>query len=213
MKQRFYFSDPANPHRFDAQATLGLACLFTLQGIPCVYYGTEQGLHGIGNSDAAVREALWGKPNAFDRQHPFYTAIKRMNEVRQAQPALRYGRQYFRPISGDGVTFGISPFSPGVLAFSRVLNDQEVLVIANTQTNGGFAGEVIVDARLNPDQASYTILFSNHDQPQQPGPVATKAGGSVTINEADGKQTHGPARVLPVRLHPMEVQILRRRKS
>lgn len=213
MKQRFYFSDPASPHRFDAQATLGLACLFTLQGIPCVYYGTEQGLHGIGNSDAAVREALWGKPGAFDKQHPFYTAIKRMNEVRQAQPALRYGRQYFRPISGDGVTFGISPFSPGVLAFSRVLNDQEVLIVANTQTNGGFAGEVIVDARLNPDQAPYIILFSNHEQPQPPGVVVTKVGGSITINEADGKQTSGPARVLPVQLHPMEVQILRRRNS
>ncbi|GAB3640205.1 alpha-amylase family glycosyl hydrolase [Spirosoma arcticum] len=213
MKQRFYFRDAADPHRFDRQVTLGIACLFTLQGIPCLYYGTEQGLHGIGNSDAAVREALWGKPDAFDAQHPFYEAIKRINEVRRTQPALRYGRQYFRPLSGDGVNFGISPFSPGVLAFSRVLNDQEVVIVANTQTNGDFAGEVIVDARLNPDQAPYTILFSNHDQPQPPGLVATKTGGSVTINEADGKQTNGPARVLPVRLHPMEVQILRRRKS
>lgn len=211
MKQRFYFSDAADPHRFDRQATLGLACLFALQGIPCVYYGTEQGLHGIGNSDAAVREALWGKVNAFDTQHPFYEAIRQISAVRTAQPALRYGRQYFRPLSGDGVNFGISPFSPGVLAFSRVLNDQEVLVVANTQTNGSFAGEVIVDAVLNPDQAPYAILFSNHDQPQPPGPVVTKAGGSVTINEADGKQTKGPARVLPVRLHPMEVQMLRRR--
>lgn len=212
MKQRFYFSDGANPHRFDAQVTLGLACLFALQGIPCVYYGTEQGLHGIGNSNAAVREALWGKLNAFDSGHPFYEAIQRMSEVRNAQPALRYGRQYFRPLSGDGVHFGISPFSPGVLAFSRLLNDQEVLVVANTQTNGSFTGEVIVDAVLNPDQAPYTILFSNHDQPQSPGAVVTKPGGSIRINEADGKLTNGPARVLLVRLHPMEVQILRRRK-
>ena len=43
-----------------------------------------------------------------------------------------YGRQYFRPLSGVGVHFGISPCSGGVLAFSRVLNDQEVLVVANT---------------------------------------------------------------------------------
>ncbi len=212
MKQRFYFSEAANPNRFDAQVTLGIACLFALQGIPCLYYGTEQGLHGIGNSDAAVREALWGKLSAFDSQHVFYQAIQQISEVRQTQPALRYGRQYFRPLSGDGVNFGISPFSPGVLAFSRVLNDQEVLVVANTQTNDGFAGEVIIDAVLNPNQASYAILFSNRSQPQAPGPVATKTGGSVTISEADGKQTNGPTRVLPVRLHPMEVQILRQRK-
>ncbi|QJW90445.1 alpha-amylase [Spirosoma taeanense] len=212
MKQRFYYRDAADPTRFDAQATLGLACLFTLQGIPCVYYGTEQGLHGLGNSDAAVREALWGKPNAFDPQHSFYAAIKAISAVRNEQPALRYGRQYFRPISGDGVNFGISPFSPGVLAFSRILNDQEVLIVANTQTNGGFNGEVIIDVSLNPDQAPFDILFSNQSQPQSPGQVVTKSGGSVTIHETDGSQTHGPVRVVPVQLHPMEVQILRRRK-
>lgn len=213
MKQRFYFSAAANPNRFDDQLTLGIACLFALQGIPCVYYGTEQGLHGMGNTDAAVREALWGKPNAFDTQHAFYQVIKQISAVRQAQPALRYGRQYFRPVSGDGINFGISPFSPGVLAFSRIVNDQEVLVVANTQTSGSFHGEVIVDAVLNPDQASYAMLFSNHTQPQLPGQVITKTGGSVTIYEADGKQTNGPARVLPVHLQAMEVQMLRRRAS
>lgn len=211
QRQRFYFSDPANPHRFDNQATLGLVCLFTLQGIPCLYYGTEQGLHGNGGSDAAVREALWGKADAFGSSHPFYQAIKKISSVRNTQPALRYGRQYFRPLSGDGVTFGISPFSPGVLAFSRILNDQEVVIVANTQTNGGFSGEVIVDAVLNPEQATYTILYSNHEQPQLPGPVSTKSGGNVTITEEKGSVTHGPARVLPVRLHPMEVQVLRRK--
>ncbi len=212
MKQRFYFSEGANPHRFDGQLTLGVACLFALQGIPCLYYGTEQGLHGIGTSDSNVREALWGKTNPFDRQHPFYEAIRQISAVRQTQPALRYGRQYFRPLSGDGVTFGISTFSPGVLAFSRVLNDQEVLVVANTQTDGSFSGEVIVDAILNPDQVPYTILFSNHNQTQPPGMVTINVGGSVTIHDVDGQQTSGPARVLPVRLHPMEVQILRRRR-
>ncbi|MBD2753705.1 alpha-amylase family glycosyl hydrolase [Spirosoma validum] len=212
MRQRFYFRDPVAPHRFDNQATLGLACLFTLQGIPCMYYGTEQGLHGNGGSDAAVREALWGKSgNAFDKTHLFYKEISQISAVRNAQPALRYGRQYFRPLSGDGVNFGISPFSPGVLAFSRILNDQEVVIVANTQTNGGFVGDVLVDAILNPDGATYGILYSNHQQPQLPGLITIKTGGNVTITEERGSVTHGPARVLPVRLHPMEVQILRRK--
>jgi len=33
--------------------------------------------------------------------------------------ALRYGRQYFRPVSDDQKTFGFSSFAPGVLAFTR----------------------------------------------------------------------------------------------
>lgn len=213
MRQRFYYSDPANPSRFDHQATLGLACLFALQGIPCVYYGTEQGLHGNGGSDAAVREALWGKgANAFDPANPFYSAIRQISLVRATQPALRYGRQYFRPLSGDGVNFGISPFSPGVLAFARILNDQEVLIVANTQTSGSFDGEVIVDAVLNPEQSTYDLLYSNHTQPQLPGLASTKSGSTVTIYEERGSVTKGPARVVRVRLQPMEVQILRCRK-
>ena len=44
--------DATDEHKFDAQVTLGVACLFGLQGIPCVYYGTEQGLHGRGTDEA-----------------------------------------------------------------------------------------------------------------------------------------------------------------
>jgi len=34
----------------------------------------------------------------------------------------------------DGFHFGISPFSSGVLAWSRILHDQELLIVANTHT-------------------------------------------------------------------------------
>jgi glycosidase len=40
-----------------------------IESIPCLYYGTEQGLHGHGDSDPFVRQALWGKSNAFDVDH------------------------------------------------------------------------------------------------------------------------------------------------
>ena len=50
QNQRFYYSDPGNPNAYDDQVTMGVACLFALQGIPCLYYGTEQGLHGSGNA-------------------------------------------------------------------------------------------------------------------------------------------------------------------
>ena len=104
--------------QFDDQVTLGVACLYSLPGIPCLYYGTEQGLHGSG-SDPAVREALWGIAPEFPPNSFFYSQIQRIVAVRNAQPALRYGRFYFRPISGDSVNFGISPFpgrNPGMVA-------------------------------------------------------------------------------------------------
>ena len=62
QKHRFRFSDPSDPNRFDAQVWMAIGCLFCLQGVPVIYYGTEQGLHGAGDSDENVREAFWGKP-------------------------------------------------------------------------------------------------------------------------------------------------------
>jgi glycosidase len=204
MKERFRGANTDGPDKFDPQVILGIAVLFGLQGIPCLYYGTEQGLHGRGNSDQFVREALWGKPSAFDVNHPFYKAISRLSEIRDTQPALRYGRLYFRPISGDGEHFGMSPFAPGVLAFSRILNNREVLVVANANTQGGFQGHALVDLFINNDGEQFRVL--NDSSASTPGPVETRSG--LEIHEIDGGVTTGPARMVRVSLRPMEVQIM-----
>jgi glycosidase len=216
LKHRFYYVDPASPDAYDDQVALGLACLLSIQGIPCIYYGTEQGLHGPPNpaavpsslSDSAIREALWGKPpTAFDTSHPFYKALAAIAAVRASEPALRYGRQYFRPISGDGQSFGISPYAPGILAFSRILNDRELLVVANADTANGHSVQVIVDGSLNQPGTAVRVLYSNKAAPTSPGAVSTRPAG-VTVQEVSGAVTHGPLAVIPVVLQPMEVQIL-----
>ncbi|MGB8647664.1 MAG: alpha-amylase family glycosyl hydrolase [Anaerolineae bacterium] len=211
--QRLYYSDPANPRQFDDQVALGVACLFALQGIPCIYYGTEQGLHGAGNALEAVREALWGKPGAFDRQHPFYLTIQQLAAVRAGQPTLRYGRQYFRPISGDGFHFGLSTAAPGVFAFSRILQDQEVLVVANL-AGAPWTGEVIVDSAVNPVDSHFVLLFSNKSKgggqtgANPPGAVVQKPIGGVQVLEANGSVGSGPVHSLRITLQPLEIQIL-----
>jgi hypothetical protein len=142
---------------------------------------------------------LWGKVDAFDRGHPVYKTIERLAAVRQNQPALRYGRQYFRPISGDGLHFGISSFLAGVLAFSRILNSQEV----------------VVDFALNPVGSTYIPIFSNKTLSRSnehggaaPGPVGEKPAGQVEIHEVNSTVTRGPARAAQVSLERMEMQIL-----
>lgn len=210
MHSRFYFQDPNDFHKFDAQVSMGIACLFSLQGIPCLYYGTEQGLHGSGGKDLFVREALWGKLPEFDRNHPFYQNIKEITSLRDSQPALRYGRQYFRPISGNGIDFGISTFQQGILAFSRILNDTEIVVALNTHTSESRQIEIIVDFALNPvtpTPTSYQVLYSNKNS-SDTTTVQEKGGGTVTIHETNGGITNGPIKTLPVSLQPMEIKIL-----
>jgi glycosidase len=202
---RFRFVDPANPHRYDSQVAAALVCLFALQGIPCVYYGTEQGLSGSG-SDIAVREALWGRPAAFDEADPFYLALRDIAAVRAQNPALRYGRQYFRPVSGDGKNFGPSTFTPGVIAFSRILNESETVVIANTDINAAIELAVLVDSVLNPVAASFATLFSSTGN-QQACPVEEIADATVN-NQGTSR---GSVRAIRVALAAGEACILARR--
>ena len=203
QRARFRYVEAANPHRYDGQTIAGLACLFSLQGIPCVYYGTEQGLSGSGSSDQHVREALWGKPDAFDQSHPFYLAVSEIARVRADNPALRYGRQYFRPVSGDGKNFGPSTFTPGVLAFSRILSERETVVVLNANADAGIEVSVLIDATLNRPDAVFATLFSSTASTQTTAveriPDATVLGATPS---------HGTIHALRVRLAAGEVRIL-----
>ena len=202
MKERIRYEAPGNPTEFDDQVTLGLACLFALPGIPCVYYGTEQGLHGAG-SDPAVREAIWGE-TGFPTTSPFYLAIQQLSALRNSEPALRYGRYYFRQVSGDQVHFGFSPYNGGVLAWSRILADQERTIIANTSATAQQDLSVVIDATLA-GTSTPRLLYSNKPAPVSPGPIATLPNAAVI--QDDGTTSTGAVTV-PVSLQPMEVQIL-----
>jgi len=207
---RFFFSDPQNPHRYDDQMALGIGCLFTLLGIPCLYYGTEQGLSGSGKQLESVREALWGKPDAFNEKHSFYQAIKKIAAVRAAQPALRYGRQYFRPVSGDGVHFGISRNVEGILAYSRLLSDEEIVIVANTSVSADWEGDVLIDYDLNARSRFYDLLYCNHEVSKEVA-VLDKTNRKAVVQLEDGSVNSGPVRVIHLKMKPMEIQILRNR--
>ncbi|MGC2201771.1 MAG: alpha-amylase family glycosyl hydrolase [Stellaceae bacterium] len=203
---RFRFVDPAHPGRYDGQVAAGFVSLFSLQGIPCVYYGTEQGLSGNGSADQNVREALWGRPNAFDEADPFYVVLRGIASARAQDPALRYGRQYFRPVSGDRRSFGPSSFAPGVLAFSRILNESETVVIANTNSNSGIELSVLVDAVLNPGGAIFSTVFSSTGNKQT---CTVEEIADAQVN--DGGTSRGTVHSIRAALDPGEARIVARR--
>lgn len=143
---------------FHGQAVLAIGYLLTSQGVPCIYYGTEQGFDGGGDHDSYVRECMFGGQwGAFDTtghhffnpQHPIYQGIAKIAAIREREPALRYGRQYFREISGNGSDFGHPLGGQYTLAYSRILDSTEILVAMNLDTDprNDF---VAVDANLSP---------------------------------------------------------------
>jgi glycosidase len=132
-------------------------------GIPCFYYGSEQGFDGAGGNDRYIREAMFGGDfgafrstdrHAFDETMPLFRNLAALLAVRRNSLALRRGRQYLREISGDGNSFGLPLMVGGrlrsVVAWSRLFLDQEWLCAINTDADGARAAWVNVDAELSP---------------------------------------------------------------
>lgn len=196
INERYLYSD-----EYQEQLILALTCQFTLQGIPCIYYGTEQGLKGRGNRPENVREALWGKENAFDETDYLYKCIAKLNQIRAKLAELRYGRLYFREISGDTKNFGYSCYSPGIIAFSRILSNKETVIVANSHTTNDFRGSVLIDSSLNSVNDVYEIVYSNKSDIKETKNVKEIINANISGNFSN-------IVTLEIDLKPMEVQIL-----
>ncbi|MFX0199772.1 MAG: alpha-amylase family glycosyl hydrolase [Candidatus Hodarchaeota archaeon] len=133
--------------------------LFTLNGIPKIYYGDEIGLTGIvDQSDAAVRKPMIKPGEAWPSQgKSILNNICKFIRLRKANHALIYGNLI--PVFADNI-------DGNVLAFLRRSSQQTLLVIINTsfelttQTiplwNQNLDGAHFVDI-LNEDQMEYIV--------------------------------------------------------
>jgi glycosidase len=159
------------------RVALGHVLMMTARGVPTIYYGDEQGFVGDGNdqdaredmfasrvavyndNDLIASSATTAQPN-FATDHALYKLIGELSAMRTASPVLRKGSTVFRA-GADG---------PGILAFSRILGDREVLVVANTSTKP-IEQNVVVETRSE----RFTALLGNC-------PATASAPGSVRIN-------------------------------
>ncbi|MCR3884390.1 MAG: hypothetical protein NUK54_08465, partial [Methanothrix sp.] len=98
----------------------------------------------------------------FNPEHPLYRSISRIAEIRKREPALRYGRQYFREVSGDGRNFGHPIDGRCTLAYSRVLDDTEILVAMNLDCEPR-EEYVTVDRNLTPEGGKMEDLLRPGD--------------------------------------------------
>lgn len=136
----------------DQQIIAGIGYLICALGTPCVYYGTEQGFSGDGDGDEFIRECMFSLDDPslslLNKECAIYREIAAIAAVNRRVEALRFGRMYFREISGNGRDFGLPSGQPCTLAFSRVLADQEVLVAYNTSTTEARADCIVVDSEI-----------------------------------------------------------------
>ncbi len=183
----------------DEQVIAGVGYLICALGTPCLYYGTEQGLAGVGEGEDAIREALFDPTDPglsfLNKECTIYREIAKLAQVNRDEPALRFGRMYFREVSGDGVHFGLPQGHPCTLAFSRVLARREVLVAYNTSTTEAREDHVIVDADLNALGATFRFLYGS-------------SGGIPVVAGRDAGGAATGARCVKLALEPMQFVVL-----
>jgi alpha-amylase len=118
-----------------------LAFLYTSVGIPCLYYGTEQGFYGT--TDPDCREDMFagewkdgpggtvvslsspGVDN-FNMTHPLFQWVAQLNNFRRLYPAISLGSYVNQWYNSSG---------PGLFAYSRILNTQEVFAVFNSASS------------------------------------------------------------------------------
>src|SRR5205085_12363126 len=167
-------------------------------GIPCIYYGTEQSFDGHGSGDGAdryIRESMLGGAfgsfgsrgrHFFDEKSSVYLELQKILHLRNVDRIYTRGRQYLRPISGDGTHFGL-PVMVGdqilsVIAWSRLLDDQEAVFAINTDMDNARSALVTVDASLNEIDDTLECIYSTDSaQIGQTVPVEPRNGRAVRL--------------------------------
>ncbi|HVV86320.1 MAG TPA: alpha-amylase family glycosyl hydrolase [Kofleriaceae bacterium] len=112
------------------QLRVAMGYLFTWDGIPCLYYGTEQAFHG--GVDPANREDMW-RGNV-DAGYPGFDETNDMFLQTQAWIALRKDREALR--RGDvAIKWSVQESGArrdaGIFAFERATANDKVLVVLN----------------------------------------------------------------------------------
>jgi hypothetical protein len=180
---------------------LALALNLTTLGIPCIYYGTEQGFNGADQrtndssySDLFLRECMFGdgfgsfqssSKHFFNEEHEMYKLISYLCILRKENTALRRGRQYLRQIANEGQSdFYYPAMIDGqlkwVVAWSRLFDSSEIVCMINTDLDHDISVRVTVDSELNPGGSFVQCIFSSAlDEVGMINPVINVDGRSV----------------------------------
>jgi glycosidase len=180
-----------------------VAVQLTTMGIPCIYYGSEQGFDSGGRfngSDVVLRENMFGGRfgglctqgrHFFDEDAELYRALAALIDLRKKLLPLRRGRQVLHQISGDGATFGV-PHRLGdrmrsLVSWSRLFIDEEVLVAFNTDEAGPVAAYSTVAPTFRVEGDEFKQIFWYAPKRVSPPPLTLtveRRSGLLTVRMA-----------------------------
>ena len=162
-------------------------------GIPCLYYGTEQGFDGSGDSDKYVRETMFDSKfgafrtmdrHFFNTENYLYQELSRIIQIRKDNIALKQGRLYQREISYDNGKFELphkmgDGRHTGVVVWSRIFSQEEFLMAMNCNLNEEQKISAVVDGNLHQVRDQFECIYSTDSH---------QIGEQVEVVESDHKK-------------------------
>jgi glycosidase len=171
---RFMFDEATGAEKTDVgQLYAALTFLYTWDGIPCLYYGTEQQFHGgvdpknredmsVGNPDDGF--APWAE------NHATFKLVQGLIDMRKHHSALTHGSVVIR----WSTTVTGARRDAGIFGFERLATDEKALVVINASsqisescaptTEGGACmmtsfptGTILKDVAPNTDGKTFTV--------------------------------------------------------
>jgi cyclomaltodextrin glucanotransferase len=190
----------------ESMLRLALVLILLSRGIPCLYYGVEQGLHDDtnGGNDPYNRPMM----PAFDTQAPMYQVISKLARVRRSSIAVQFGSQWTRHLTPDVFCFSrhfraarcfVALNRGGAAVLDEVLTDlpdgshqcaltgRTVAVRQGRASNLELAsGEALVLAvHDEPVQGRSVVVFQLNTCPTQPGEYVGVLGNCEELGEWD----------------------------
>ena len=167
--------------------------LYTLPGIPSLYYGSEYGIEGVkvrGGSDDAIRPALRLeelKPNACTE---LVTALGR---IRNSCPALRWGE--YRELLLQNRVYAFAREIPGERVLVAVNNDENPVRVSIPCENGDYVGGLgggrieVRDGRLQAELPACGGEIWQRAQAEGDGPAIDLAALAASMRQPEPEPT------------------------
>jgi glycosidase/PKD repeat protein len=124
--------------------------------------------------DSQPIPASWETDPYLKRDHDMYKSVRKLIHVRKSCPALNYGQTYFRQAWSN---------ADGLLAFSRVFEGKEILVVQNFGPTSRQLTTLNVDGSINGGKVGTT--YRNLLNGYQRGRV-NAGGGSLSFHTLNG---------------------------
>ena len=159
-----------------------LNLLFTQDGIPCIYYGTEQQFDG--GNDPGNREPLWW--SNYDRTNPTYQHIRSIAAMRRTFPELMYGTL---ALHWSTERTG-SEQDAGIFAFERRFQGNRTMVVVNThpEQRSETSAESLGFERMTTTFAPGTLLVDVHPDAALPVPCDSDAMCDEGVCDPESQQ-------------------------